>query len=432
MNCHETGELLHAWLDGELDASERDRVDAHLAECEACRAAADEAQMQGAALAEALAPMRRAADLLAAKVVAEVRAEAAAPKRDVLFATHLAALAAGFLLAVTILRPWQSEPRPLEQPAASPIATLEVATGPLEYLAPHVAEWTRCPNDAALPPGAAVRTGPEGRCELAIADGSSLRLNTDTQVRLDEARVFHLAQGQVWSLVVPEDRPFAVEAAGAKVVASGGEFDLACRGDELVLTVLAGDASLEAPWGACSLSAGEYARILGGELVERGPADDAAHAAGWIVELLLHKSPGDPELERHVRKLLAAIGYAKMSVLEDEEIRRLGDLCVLPLVRYLEESAAAELPERRIAAAAIVGDMAQPWAIPDLIELLDDAEPRVRREIARGLLRLTTHDLGRPPEAWQEDLTSCQPTKELWQRWWNENQASFPRIPKRP
>ncbi len=124
-----------------------------------------------------------------------------------------------------------------------------------------------------------------------------------------------------------------------------------------------------------------------------------------------------------------------MRYLYEEEIRRLGDHCVLPLVRFLESSRSQGDETKRVRAAGIVADVAQPRSIPLLIELLADENPQVRSHAARGLQRLTTRDQGRPPEQWATDSwASCVPAYQAWQQWWETNRNRYPGAiePKRP
>jgi hypothetical protein len=125
--------------------------------------------------------------------------------------------------------------------------------------------------------------------------------------------------------------------------------------------------------------------------------------------------------------ILAQLGQAKLAHLYEEEIRRLGDHCVLPLVRFLESSRSQGDERKRVRAASIVADAAQPRSIPLLIELLADENPEVRFHAARGLERLTARDQGRPPAQWQsESWASCAPTHRAWQEWWETNRNRYP------
>src|SRR5579862_5324941 len=100
------------------------------------------------------------------------------------------------------------------------------------------------------------------------------------------------------------------------------------------------------------------------------PVRDLARASKWIEEILVLKDRDNPELIGHVDDLLAHLGEEKMAFMYEDEIRALGDHCVLPLTRYIESARSAGQTARRRSAAGIVADSAQPWCIPYLIELL--------------------------------------------------------------
>src|SRR5690349_2994481 len=81
MTCDEAENLISARVDGELRADDPANValDAHLAECAACRAAAEAMLLQDAAIARAFAPARRSAADVAERVVAAALADDATP-----------------------------------------------------------------------------------------------------------------------------------------------------------------------------------------------------------------------------------------------------------------------------------------------------------------------------------------------------------------
>lgn len=65
---------------------------------------------------------------------------------------------------------------------------------------------------------------------------------------------------------------------------------------------------------------------------------------------------------------------------------------------------------KRVTAARIIADVAQPRATGELNFLLSDPNPAVRFQAAQALKRLTGNDQGRPPEQWQADpWTACEP-----------------------
>jgi hypothetical protein len=184
-----------------------------------------------------------------------------------------------------------------------------------------------------------------------------------------------------------------------------------------------------------TLEAGQSATIAAGRLSEVERVYDTKLVTAWINELLAAKGPDDPEFNARMNDILAQLGQAKLSHLYEEEIRRLGDSCVLPLVRFLESSRSQGDEKKRVRAAGIVADVAQPRSIPLLIELLADENPEVRYNAARGLERLTKRDQGRPAEQWQtETWASCAPTHRAWLEWWEANRTRYPGAvePKRP
>src|SRR2546422_7994497 len=134
MRCEEVLSQLNARVDGELRAEDADGLDAHLAECSQCRAAAEGLQAIDVELRLAFVPRREAAARLAGSAEALVRAAAGAPVSLALpvappprlaWGQALLGLAAGFLLAVAVFRPWQ--PRsvaPASLPRLEPIARL--------------------------------------------------------------------------------------------------------------------------------------------------------------------------------------------------------------------------------------------------------------------------------------------------------------------
>src|SRR5262249_20604734 len=179
--CDDVSILLNARADGELRAEDVDALDAHLAECEPCRLTAESLKAIDADLRGAFAPRREAAARLAEDTVAAVRVaatESAAVTPPIPFEPRFAwpqllvGLAAGFLLAVVLFRPWQSRsdgPDLLTQ--TKPVAQLAIATGPVEMKLPSQVEFFTCPKDASIGQDSTVRTGPSARCELALNDG---------------------------------------------------------------------------------------------------------------------------------------------------------------------------------------------------------------------------------------------------------------------
>ncbi|MBL9123809.1 MAG: zf-HC2 domain-containing protein, partial [Planctomycetaceae bacterium] len=140
MHCDEALQHLNARTDGELSVRQAEQLAHHLAECPSCRTAAAGLPALDADLRHVFASRRAAAARLAERTIAAVRlagdlpapqAKPFTPARSFAWAQALLALAAGFLLAIVIFRPWQSPQAP---PAAvamrPPIARLAVASAP--------------------------------------------------------------------------------------------------------------------------------------------------------------------------------------------------------------------------------------------------------------------------------------------------------------
>jgi len=153
---------------------------------------------------------------------------------------------------------------------------------------------------------------------------------------------------------------------------------------------------------------------------------DLSLAAQWIDELLLLKGRDNPELTQRIDDLLARLGEDKMQYLYENEIRGLGDHCVLPLTRYIQSDRSAREPARRRRAAEILSDCAQPWCVPYLIELLSDRDGDVRAAAGRALVRVSHVDIG-SDEQWRNGSESERADLiARWQQWWNRNKSHIP------
>jgi hypothetical protein len=421
----------------------------HLAECAACRASADALAFQDADLRRAFLPDRRAAEAVSERVIARLprpRGEWRMP-----WLTAAWSAAAGFAIAFALFhRPHDRTPptqlvHPASQPAATApvklastapptVAQLALATGAVQYRCPGDSDWSAMPTGGALPAGASVKTGPDVCCELRTADGSEVRLNSATEIQLQSPRQFKLAVGQVWSSVARSGAPdpFEARAAEATFTALGTQFDLACTEPKQALcTVVEGRVRVTgAAGGDKTLDAGHQLAVDSGRLGDAAAVHNLATATRWVNEILIMKGRDNPELARRIDDLMASIGEQKMSFLYEDEIRGLGDHCVIPLTRYIESPRSRDDPAKRATAAKIVSDVAPPWAIPQLIELLRDPQGEVRAYAAMALKRLTGQALGRTVQQWRsDDLMMCMPSADRWQTWWKENRGRYPGAP---
>jgi ferric-dicitrate binding protein FerR (iron transport regulator) len=458
MNCEQALPLISAQLDGAASSADHAALEAHLQECGGCRASAEALQSQDADLRRAFAPRRQAAAAVAERVIAQLRTQALAaaaappagtgatlrvpaprrspgkPRFRLPWLPMLLSAAAGFLVAVLVFRPWERPPQP-DPVGPAPAAEvkkekvrLAVATGAVEVLPPGKETWQAINGGDVVEVGWKVRTPAQVRCEFRCTDDSEVRLNGDTELTFRSGRQLALDRGQILATVstaAEGEQPFQVEMEDASVTALGTQFDLARQRDETVLTVLQGKTRVEAGGNQEVVKEGHGAKIARGQMTQPYAVKDMVRATRWVHEILVLKGRDNPELQKRVDDLLAQLGDTKMAYLTEPEIRSLGDHCVLPLTRFIQsdQSQKPELKRRRQEAARILADLAQPWSIPDLIQMLSDSDGKVRFFAASGLQRLTTETMGCNPEEWRDQPKPK--TQEDWLEWWRRNKDRF-------
>ena len=203
MKCDDALNLLSSNLDAELPGAERVALDEHLTACPACRESADALALQNANLTRAFAPHRRSAFAVAERVIAQLPTSNRVTAQRSFWnrISPLLAAAAGFAIALMVFRPWNDSnvPKnigsvpttgPTAQPA--PIAQLALATGLVEFRCPG-ADWRPLETGGPVPAGTDVRTGPKVRCEFKMTDGSEVRLNTESEAKLQGPRKIEVA-----------------------------------------------------------------------------------------------------------------------------------------------------------------------------------------------------------------------------------------------
>ena len=435
MRCEDVRRHLDASPDGDLDAAERDAFDVHLAQCPECRGYAADLARLDVELRQAFAPRRAAAAAVAARVVSRLPVTTPRPAWVRSVGLAVAAAAAGFLLAVAIFRPWA-------RPAVLPVQPvrefvkdmlpiqLAIATGAVEVESDGT--WQALPTGGTVELGCSIRTPPSVRCEFRTPDGSEVRLNGGTQVVFRSPRELDLVRGQVWSSVAASPVPYRVKSPTCTVTALGTQFDLLHGAEQSRLTVVSGRTRVNAGSRSCEVAGGQYLDLSPDLLSEpqTRPNYQLLQATGWVTEILRLKGHGNPELTRRIDDLFAHIGEAKLGHLPEEEIRLLGDHCVLPLTRYLQSERSRGNAPKRQQAARILADLAQPWSIKDLIGLLEDSDREVRSRAAAGLKRLTGNAFGLEPAQWRTAApAACDGATASWQQWWQINQFRCPTDP---
>lgn len=451
MNCEHATNLISARLDGDIAASDAALLDAHLAECAGCRRTAEALAIQDGELSTAFGERRVAATMVLERVIDQLRADvtgrAVTSSRSwwATWGRPLIAAAAGFGLAILVTRPWDKPDHGhvalpttattnISPANVEPVAHLSLATGAV-FVCPSASDdWHALETGGVVQAGMKVRTGPKVLCEFNMKDGSQVRMNADTQVTLTSARNVEVTGGQVYSNIRGQanDAPFVVKTASAQATLTGQDtaFDVACSPAKTTCTVVEGSVKMAAAGKENVVKGGETVSLAGGKFSDKKPVENLMHATQWVDEILVLKGRDNPELGKRIDDIFAQLGRDKMWFMHAEEVKRLGDHCIVPLCRYIESDrskATRDDEMKRREAARIIGDVATTWAIPELINLLDDEDGEVRYPAAVALQRLTGQDQGQPPAQWRDqELMTCAPSIAKWHAWWEKNSARFP------
>lgn len=190
-------------------------------------------------------------------------------------------------------------PRGRQGPARPPAAR---RASPLRWLAPVGGFALAAGLALAVLPALMVQTtvtsyatGKGQHRHVALADGSAIDLDAETQLRVtlsrSERRVA-LGDGQaIFDVAHNARRPFVVTAAGRTVRDLGTQFDVKAHGDQLTVTVArgrveVGSAASIASGGPVALAPGQRLAIDGagvGRLTKVDPAETFAWRAGRLV-----------------------------------------------------------------------------------------------------------------------------------------------------
>jgi len=470
MDCEQAANLISARIDGELAGGDDGALDAHLAGCATCRATMDAAALQDAAMVRAFAGGRDAAAMLAMRVAREMSASSppiadsnvAWPLRETRWFAWTAFAAAAVIAVVLFLRPTPPSAPPssvAQAPAparpADSIAHLSLACGEVFTCPSGQDAWKPIAPGDGVAPGTKIRTANAAKCELALPDGSRVRLNAATELRLAAPDDVQLSGGQIFSAIGPNAGPLRIAAGSANVVTTGGpaaQLDVAraTAGDAATVTVVAGAAQVHRQG-----AAGQQTTVRGGEFLRVGtstgdiapgggpkwgcePLTDPLKATRWLDDLLLLLPADNEELLTRVDLLLSRIvaeRAARASPVDanpadatpgpiEHDVRARGQSWAPPIARYVAASTDTDRAKRRTA-ARLLADLAPPSCVEDLIPLLADDDPEIRFHTAAALNRLTGQTLGFSPDACAASPRDPTPLA-AWQEWWNRNRSRYP------
>src|SRR5882724_4061336 len=120
------------------------------------------------------------------------------------------------------------------------------------------------PTGASIAPNSKIRTPDKVRCEVIMADNSTIRLNFNSEVTIGSGRDFKLASGQMYSSVAKADKEFTVSVAQASITALGTEFDIAADTQSATLTVVEGSTRVKGIGAERTVNFGNQIRIVAG------------------------------------------------------------------------------------------------------------------------------------------------------------------------
>jgi transmembrane sensor len=139
------------------------------------------------------------------------------------------------------------------------------------------------------------RTPLGGVASVPMTDGSTITLNTDSEVRValnDRERHVRLDQGEAFFQVAKDaSRPFIVGVDGTRVIAVGTAFSVRRDSDEVLVVVTEGEIKIESDdRGTVHVPAGNLARSGRDKTtVEPKPASELDAALSWRTGFLVFR-----------------------------------------------------------------------------------------------------------------------------------------------
>jgi len=133
---------------------------------------------------------------------------------------------------------------------------------------------------------------------VQLDDGSTLRLNTDSRVRVrftGQVRRVHLDHGEAFFQVAHDSqRPFLVQAGSAQVRAIGTRFDVRRDGQTVRVVLTQGVVKVDswrAPETAVTLKPGQAVNLAAGQLARAETVDSQAAVSWTQGQLTFHDRP---------------------------------------------------------------------------------------------------------------------------------------------
>lgn len=156
-----------------------------------------------------------------------------------------------------------------------------------------------------LPRGSRYATGPSEHRTVTLADGSIVRLGSESvlQVRGASSRSIRLEGRAFFAVVTDSTRPFTVETPVAHTQVLGTRFEIASNADSLRLVVVEGRVALDASGKRVEVARGEVSRVTAGSVPTAPEAADVWALLDWPNGLLIFQAtPLEEVLEQIERR----------------------------------------------------------------------------------------------------------------------------------
>jgi ferric-dicitrate binding protein FerR (iron transport regulator) len=191
------------------------------------------------------------------------------------------AMAAGF--AVAAVGAWLA--RPLYLPEAATVATLTRVVGDVESSSGD-GRWQRLASGTGVKSGDTLRTGIDGRAAIELSSGIQLRLDTGTQLALNDFDEAALTQGAVYvdsgAGTGGTAAQFVLDTSAGDVRHLGTQYEARLDGSVLQVGVREGRVEVSGVHGAVIAEAGELLAVSGAGQVTRGALAPNASAWDWV------------------------------------------------------------------------------------------------------------------------------------------------------
>lgn len=353
------------------------------------------------------------------------------------FGQLLLGVAAGFLLAASIFQPWtQKTDGPLISPelslsptntGTSDFGTLRVAMKPLQVQLHGQDEWTSIPPNSPIPMKCRLQTDGTLCCEIEQSNGSVFRIDRDSILTIEDGDQFRLDSGRIW-VEGSEKLPVEIATSDLTITATGP-----CNAETSagIVELISFDEPIQVEGTTWSETlAANSAAIFdkrGLRSCRSSGADgkgnvDLILASAWIHEFLTRSSS-----KRQFATRLESLCDGLQGDAADDcasELRKLGAPAADALVAWLSSQQKAQIPaEARRRASELIAATASYAQAELLIDLLDDGDPVVSRNVEQGLERITGH------RASPIYLKARSPAKNHWLEWWKMESSSTPNKP---